>query len=112
MGSLYERIGKPDEARKCYRRISLHRDDIARLLSPIGFLVIMVAGSIMMLKHGDKAFVSLVILSAIICLMAEARWRACVADDNKTEEVPVNSESRPARNLRCLRSVQRRCYHR
>ncbi len=68
MGSLYERVGKFDEARKCFQKISLQRDVIARLLSPIGFLIIMIAGSIMMLKRGDNAFASLVILSAIICL--------------------------------------------
>jgi tetratricopeptide (TPR) repeat protein len=68
MGSLYERTGKLEEARKCFQKISLQRDDVARLLSPIGFLIIMVTGSIMMLKHGDKAFASLVILSAIVCL--------------------------------------------
>ncbi len=68
MGSLYERLGKFDEARKCFQNISLQRDVIARLLSPIGFLIIMVTGSIMMLKHGDNAFALLVILSAIICL--------------------------------------------
>ncbi len=68
MGSLYERLGKFDEARKCFRKISLQRDVVARLLSPLGFLIIMIAGSIAMLKHGDKAFASLVILSAIVCL--------------------------------------------
>jgi hypothetical protein len=68
MGSLYERLGKLDEARKCFRKISLQRDVVARLLSPIGFLIIMIAGSIVMIKHGDKAFASLVILSAIVCL--------------------------------------------
>jgi thioredoxin-like negative regulator of GroEL len=68
MGGLYERLGKFEEARKCFQKISLQRDVIARVVSPIGFLIIMVTGSIMMLKRGDSLFASLVILSAIICL--------------------------------------------
>ncbi len=68
MGNLYERLGKFSEARKCFQKISVQRDVIARLLSPLGFLIIMVTGSIMMLKRGDTAFASLVILSAIICI--------------------------------------------
>jgi len=68
MGNIHERLGQLEEARKCFRKISLQRDDVARLLSPLGFLIIMITGSIMMLRHGDKAFASLVILSAIVCL--------------------------------------------
>ena len=68
MGSIYERLGNHDEAKKCYQKMSLKREIVSRLLSPIGFFIIMAAGSVAMLKHGDKALASLVILSAIVCL--------------------------------------------
>jgi tetratricopeptide (TPR) repeat protein len=68
MGNIYERLGKLDEAKKCFQRISLQREIVSRLLSPLGFFIIMVAGSVAMLKHGDKVLSSLVILSAIVCL--------------------------------------------
>jgi len=68
MGSIYERLGYHDEAKKCYQKMSLKREIVSRLLSPIGFFIIMAAGSVAMLKHGDKALASLVILSAIVCL--------------------------------------------
>jgi len=69
MGNIYERLGKLGEAKKCFQRMSMQRDIVSRLLSPLGFFIIMAAGSVAMLKHGDKALSSLVILSAIICLL-------------------------------------------
>lgn len=68
MGTIYEKLGRPDEARKCFARISLKREIITKLLSPVGFLIIMVTGAIAMLRRGNTALASLVIASGIVCL--------------------------------------------
>jgi Tfp pilus assembly protein PilF len=68
MGELYEKLGRKDEARKSFANISLQREVITKLVSPVGFLIIMVAGSIAMLNRGNTALASLVIASAIVCL--------------------------------------------
>ena len=68
MGRIYERLGRPEEARKCFNNISLMKEIISKLLSPLGFLIIMIAGSIAMIKRGDLGLGSLVVISGIVCL--------------------------------------------
>jgi tetratricopeptide (TPR) repeat protein len=68
MGDLYEKLGRPDEAKKSYANISLQREIITKLVSPVGFLIIMTAGSIAMLQRGNIALASLVIASGVVCL--------------------------------------------
>ena len=68
MGSLYERLGRADDAKKCFAGISLQREIVTKLLSPVGFLIIMISGSIAMLRRGNVALGSLVIASGVVCL--------------------------------------------
>lgn len=68
MGNIHEKFGRLDEARKCYANISLMREVVTKLLSPVGFLIIMIAGSLAMLHRGNTALASLVIASGIVCL--------------------------------------------
>jgi Tfp pilus assembly protein PilF len=68
MGTIYEKQGRPDEARKCFRNISLMKEVVSKLLSPIGFLIIMVAGSIAMFKRDNTGLAWLVVASGVVCL--------------------------------------------
>ena len=68
MGTLYEKLGRRDEARKCFANISLQREIITKLLSPTGFLIIMITGAIAMLRRGNTVLASLVIASGVVCL--------------------------------------------
>ncbi|HYA86271.1 MAG TPA: tetratricopeptide repeat protein [Nitrospirota bacterium] len=68
MGKIYEKAGRSDEARKCYSNISMMKEVVSKLVSPLGFLIIMIAGSIAMFNRGDLGLGSLVVVSGIICL--------------------------------------------
>ena len=66
-GLVYEKLGRREDARKCYQKIAVQREIVSRLLSPLGFFIIMVAGAIAMLKRNDMILASLVITSAVVC---------------------------------------------
>ncbi|HTF99275.1 MAG TPA: tetratricopeptide repeat protein [Nitrospirota bacterium] len=68
LGLAYEKAGRANEARKCFQSLNMQREVITRLLSPLGFLVIMIAGAIAMFKRHDFVLASLVTVSAVICL--------------------------------------------
>jgi hypothetical protein len=69
LGNVYERLGRLDEARKSFNNISLTKEVVSKLLSPLGFLVVMVAGSLAMFSRGNAGLGSLVALSGIVCLL-------------------------------------------
>ena len=69
IGTIHEKMGNHDKASQCFQKIDLRNEIIARLLSPVGFFILMVIGSVMMLRHGDTALALLVIASAVICLL-------------------------------------------
>ncbi len=69
MGNVYEKLGRLDEARKSFNNISLMKEIVSKLLSPLGFLIVMVAGSIAMFNRGNAGLGSLVVLSGIVCLV-------------------------------------------
>ncbi len=69
MGSLYEKQGRLEQARACYRKLSPLREVLSRIVIPLGFLLIMVSGSVMMMKRDDKALALFLIASAVICLL-------------------------------------------
>ncbi len=68
MGSLYEKQGRLDQARDSYRKLAPLREVLSRIVIPLGFLLIMVSGAVMMMKRGDKALALFLIASAVICL--------------------------------------------
>jgi len=69
MGKIYEKIGRSDDARKCFNNISMMKEILSKLVSPLGFLIIMIAGSIAMFNRRDFGLGSLVVISGLICLV-------------------------------------------
>jgi len=69
LGTAYEHAGRAGEARTCFQTLNLQREVITRLLSPLGFLVIMIAGVIAMVRRRDLVLASLVAASAAVCLL-------------------------------------------
>ena len=69
LGLAYEKTGRTAEARKCFQTINMQREVITRLLSPFGFLIIMLAGTVAMVNRRDFVLASLVAASAVICLL-------------------------------------------
>jgi DNA-binding SARP family transcriptional activator len=68
LGNLYEQMGRPDEARRCYRNLSPAKEVVSRILIPLGFMIFLISGAIMMIQHGDTGLPIVVIASAIFCL--------------------------------------------
>ncbi len=68
LGTLYEKLGKPGEARRCFRNLSPAKEVVSRILIPLGFMIFLISGAIMMIRHGDKGLPVVVIASAIFCL--------------------------------------------
>lgn len=67
-GTLYERTGRQDLARSCFRNLSPAREIVSRIVIPLGFMLFLVIAAVMMVLHGEKTIVWFVVLSAVICL--------------------------------------------
>ena len=67
-GMLSEKLGRLDEARACFGRLSPGRDIFSRIVIPAGFMAFLIFGAIMMIQRGEKTLVWFVIASAIFCL--------------------------------------------
>jgi tetratricopeptide (TPR) repeat protein len=67
-GLLYEKLGKNDEAQASFANISPGREILSRIVIPLGFMIFLIGGGVMMIKRGNRALASLVIASAVFCL--------------------------------------------
>jgi tetratricopeptide (TPR) repeat protein len=68
LGNLYEKMGRIDKARACFRNLSPVKEILSRIFIPLGFMIFLVSGAIMMIHRGEKALASLVVASAVFCL--------------------------------------------
>ncbi len=68
MGSLYEKMGRTEDARKSFRKLQMLREIMSRVLIPLGFLIIMATGARLMLLKGDNGLAAVVIASGVLCL--------------------------------------------
>ncbi|MGE5750555.1 MAG: tetratricopeptide repeat protein [Nitrospirota bacterium] len=69
LGNLYEKMRRFDEARLCFRNLSPVKEIASRIVIPLGFMIFPVGGAILMIQRGEKALASLVIASAVFCLV-------------------------------------------
>lgn len=67
-GLAYERIGRVDEAKACFSRISTKRELISKIMVPLGFMVLLVVGAVMMFSRGENTLSWFVVASAVFCL--------------------------------------------
>jgi len=68
LGNLYEKAGRTADARACYQHLSPGREILSRIVIPLGFIIFLGSGAIMMLQKGEKGLTAVVIASAIFCL--------------------------------------------
>lgn len=68
LGDLYEKMGRREDARTCYRNLSLLREVVTRIITPVGFIVFLIIGANMMFQRKQMGLAALVIGSAIFCL--------------------------------------------
>ncbi len=69
LGSLYEKMGRTADAGTCFRKLEMLREILSRVVIPLGFLIIMATGSVLMLSRGDYGLAIVVIASAIFCVV-------------------------------------------
>lgn len=69
LGDLYEKMQRFDEARQCFRNLSPVKEIASRIFIPLGFMIFLVGGAILMIQRDEKALASLVIASAVFCLV-------------------------------------------
>jgi len=68
LGSLYETMGRIDDARRCFRNLSPAKEVMSRILIPLGFMIFLASGAVMMIRRGETALTIVVIASAVFCL--------------------------------------------
>ena len=54
--------------RKCFRKMELLREVLSRIIIPLGFMILLISGAVMMIRRGDRALASVVVASAVFCL--------------------------------------------
>jgi tetratricopeptide (TPR) repeat protein len=67
-GMLSERLGKIEEAKRCFRQLSPLREILSRIVIPSGFMVFLIIGAVMMIKRNETALSLVVIASAVFCI--------------------------------------------
>jgi tetratricopeptide (TPR) repeat protein len=68
LGSLYEKMGRSEEAKNSFRKLQMLREILSRVFIPLGFLIIMVTGARLMLLKRDYGLAAVVIASGMFCL--------------------------------------------
>ncbi len=68
LGNLHEKAGRLEDARVCFRNLSPGREVLSRIFIPLGFMIFLVSGAVMMVRRGEKGLTAVVIASAIFCL--------------------------------------------
>ena len=68
LGELYEKMGRPDDARECYRNLSPVKEVLSKILIPLGFMIFLLSGAIAMIQRGERGLAAVVIASAIFCV--------------------------------------------
>jgi len=68
LGNLYEKMGRNDDARRCFRNLFPLKEVMSRIFIPLGFLIFLASGGVLMIQRGEKALAIVVIASAIFCL--------------------------------------------
>jgi tetratricopeptide (TPR) repeat protein len=68
LGTLYEKMGKPDDARKCYRNLSPVKEVLSKILIPLGFMIFLLSGAIAMIQRGERGLAVVVVAASVFCV--------------------------------------------
>jgi tetratricopeptide (TPR) repeat protein len=68
LGELYEKKGRPGDARECYRNLSPVREVLSKIFIPLGFMIFLISGGAMMIQRGERGLAAVVIASAVFCV--------------------------------------------
>ncbi|MDA8241279.1 MAG: tetratricopeptide repeat protein [Nitrospiraceae bacterium] len=67
-GLICEKMGDQSGARESFSNLQPSREIVSRILIPLGFMICLLGGGVMMILRGNSALASLVIVSAVFCL--------------------------------------------
>jgi len=67
LGNLYEKKGRMSEARDCYRNMSPVTEVLSKIVIPLGFMILLISGGVMMIQRGEKGLAAVVVASAFFC---------------------------------------------
>ena len=67
LGELYERKGRPGDARECYRNLSPVKEVLSKIFIPLGFMIFLLSGGAMMFQRGERGLAAVVIAAAVFC---------------------------------------------
>ena len=68
-GLLYEKMGKLDEARACFRNLSPIKEVFSKIVIPGGFMALLIGSGIVLVEKGDKIIPIFVFASALVCFL-------------------------------------------
>ena len=68
LGELYEKKGRHDDARECYRNLSPVKEVLSKIFIPLGFMIFLISGGAMMIQRGERGLAAVVIASAVFCV--------------------------------------------
>jgi tetratricopeptide (TPR) repeat protein len=68
LGGLYEKKGRPDDARECYRNLSPLKEVLSKIFIPLGFMIFLISGGAMMIQRGERGLAAVVVASAVFCV--------------------------------------------
>ena len=66
-GLLLEKTGGKGQAEACFRKLSLRRELFSRLVAPLGFMVFLITGGVMMFARGERSLSFFAFASAVVC---------------------------------------------
>lgn len=67
-GLLYEKMGNSKEALASFKNLSPGREILSRIVVPLGFMLFLCGGGVMMIRRGNLTLASIVFASAVFCL--------------------------------------------
>ena len=68
LGDLYEKMGRPADARSCYRNLSPVKEILSRIFIPLGFMIFLLSGAIAMIQRGEKGLAVVVVAASVFCV--------------------------------------------
>ena len=68
LGTLYEKMGKPGDARTCYRNLSPVKEVLSRIVVPLGFIILLLSGALAMIQRGERGQTVVIVAAAVFCV--------------------------------------------
>jgi tetratricopeptide (TPR) repeat protein len=68
LGELYEKMGRPGDARECYRNLSPVKEVLSKIFIPLGFMIFLLSGAIAMIQRGERGLAVVVVAASVFCV--------------------------------------------